>query len=135
MPAATSGDQSLHCWLLLGCFFYSLDLKPFRSIWGFILLRCATYRFVESKNYHLNSQEYSQAKPLIVGACFSCLFWLTEDLLSIWVWRDVISLFDFPSQIFHQLHTEGKLLSEKIELYLILGFPALISGQVAGNCM
>lgn len=69
-----------------------------------------------------------------MGASFSCLFmfWLTEDLLSIWVWRDMISLFDFPSQISCQLHTEGKLLSEKIESYLILGFPALISAQVAG---
>lgn len=27
-------------------------------------------RFVESKNCHLNSQQYFQAKPLIVGAFF-----------------------------------------------------------------
>lgn len=101
-------------WLLL----YSLDLKPFCSIWGFILLRCATYicKICREQEIiiliHSNNSRQSLWLWVLFFLVCSCFGSQRICFLSgfgrIWFLCLI-----FPSQISCQLHAEGKILPEK----------------------
>lgn len=111
---------SVHCWLLLGFFFYSFDLKAFCQCVG---IHFAWICYLQScREQELSSKLFVIFSGIASGCgcwCFLFMFWLTRALLSNQIWRYKTSLSAFPSQISCLLHTAGwrKLLSEK--LYLI----------------
>lgn len=75
----------------LAAFFIPLIYSHSASVWGCILLRNATYRFIKRKNFNLNFLQNFQA---FCGCWLLLLFmlWLTCALLSILIWMDTTSL-------------------------------------------